>query len=246
MGCQCQRTSILHHLRSARQVDARFNLRDNKIMPVHVVNHPLAQHLLALLRDADTPPEQFRTLCKTLTTILVLECTRSLPSTRTRIRTPLVETNASLLSRPIAAIPILRAGLGMLDPVVEMFPSVAVGYIGLERHEATAVAKSYYCKLPDLLGTDAICLDPMLATGGSASQALSLISVRNPASMTMVCIVAAPEGAERLARDHPDVAVFIASLDEGLDEHKYIVPASATLVIGCTEPYDNPFTQMRW
>ncbi len=195
-----------------------------KLMPLHIVDHPLARHLLALLRNVDTPPEQFRSVCKSLTSIIVLEATRSLPTTPSDVQTPMKLTEASLLSRPLSVIPILRAGLGMLDPVVDLFPDVAVGYIGLERNEGTAVAHSYYCKLPHIEGTDAICLDPMLATGGSASQALSLIAVRNPTSLAMVSIVAAPEGAAKLASDHPEVNVYVAAVDEGLDARKYIVP----------------------
>lgn len=193
-------------------------------MPLHIVDHPLARHLLALLRNRDTPPEQFRSVCKSLTSIVVLEATRDLPTSPSTVLTPIKETEAALLSRPLAAIPILRAGLGMLDPVVDLFPDVAVGYIGLERNEGTAVAHSYYCKLPDLAGKDALCLDPMLATGGSASQALSLIKAAGALTVSMVCIVAAPEGFAKLAADHPQVDVYTASLDEGLDSRKYIVP----------------------
>lgn len=193
-------------------------------MPLHIVDHPLARHLLSLLRNEDTPPEQFRSVCKSLTAIIVLEATRSLPTTASTVKTPIKVTEASLLARPIAAIPILRAGLGMLDPVVELFPDVAVGYIGLERNEGTAIAHSYYCKLPDLASKDTLCLDPMLATGGSASQAIALIQSAGAASVSMVCIVAAPEGVAKLSEDHPEVSIYAASLDEGLDHNKYIVP----------------------
>jgi uracil phosphoribosyltransferase len=193
-------------------------------MALNIVEHPLARHLLALLRNVGTPPEQFRTVCKSLTTLVVLEATRNLPSASSRVTTPLAETEAQLLARPLAVIPVLRAGLGMLDPVTQMFPDVAVGYIGLERHETTGVAHSYYCKLPELKGKDVLCLDPMLATGGSAAQALALIKAQSPASVAMVSIIAAPEGARRLERDHPDVEAFVAVLDEGLDDRMFIVP----------------------
>jgi uracil phosphoribosyltransferase len=193
-------------------------------LPLHVVQHPLAEHLLSQLRNRDTAPEQFRVHCKTLTTILLLEATRVLPTQEGPVLTPLVQTTGRHLTRALAAVPILRAGLGMLDPVVDLFPSVAVGYIGLERHEESAIAHSYYCKLPDLSGKDALCLDPMLATGGSASQALSLIKSMNPASVTMISVVCAPEGVSKVEKDHPEVPIYVAALDEQLNDRKYIVP----------------------
>jgi uracil phosphoribosyltransferase len=193
-------------------------------MALRVLDHPLAQHLLLELRDAETQPERFRQLSHTLTTLLVLEATRDLPSEAAWVRTPVERAEGKRLAQGLAVVPVLRAGLGMLEPVVALFPDVAVGYIGLERHHATAVAHSYYCKLPRLHERFTLCVDPMLATGGSASQAISLIKSHGATSVIMVCVVAAPEGVERLENDHPEVEIITAGLDRGLNEHKYIVP----------------------
>lgn len=191
---------------------------------LHVLDHPLAKDLLAELRNRDTPPERFRELSYTLTTLLVIEATRGLTSRSARVVTPLEETDVQVLSQGVAAIPVLRAGLGMLEPVVRLYRDVKVGYIGLERDHMTAVAHSYYCKLPDLSGRFVLCLDPMLATGGSASQAISLIKANGGRHVTMVSVVAAPEGVGRLQSDHPDVDVHTAGLDRGLNDLRYILP----------------------
>lgn len=193
-------------------------------MPFQTLDHPLAGHLLAGLRDADTPPETFRRLSKTLTTLLVLQATVGIRTKEATVRTPLQNAPARLLDQVLAVVPVLRAGLGMLEPVVELFPEVAVGYVGLERHEDTAIARSYYSKLPRLAGKYTLCLDPMLATGGSASQAIGLMKAAGAEQITMVCIVAAPEGVSTLQRNHPDVPIVAASLDERLNERKYILP----------------------
>ncbi len=193
-------------------------------MPLYILDHPLASHLLAGLRDKTTPPHQFRELSTKLTTLLVLEATRGLRTCKRTIETPLRATTHDVLDQSLAVVPVLRAGLGMLQPVVDLFPEVAVGYIGLERHEDTAIARSYYCKLPDLTGMYTLCVDPMLATGGSASQAISLIKQHGAESVVMVCVVAAPEGVAKLSGDHPGIEIFTAALDEGLNERKYIVP----------------------
>lgn len=140
------------------------------------------------------------------------------------IETPIERTNAKLLSQELAAVPILRAGLGMLEPVTDLFPDVAVGYIGLERNEATAVASSYYCKLPSLDNKFTLLLDPMLATGGSASQAAELLKAKGAKTISMVCIVAAPEGIKQLSSNHPDVEIFTSAVDRELNDKKYIMP----------------------
>ncbi len=193
-------------------------------MPLQVLDHPLAGHLMAGLRDKATPPEAFRALAKRLTTLLVLQATERLPTVAKMVTTPLRETEARVLSAPLAAVPILRAGLGMLEPVVELFPDVAVGYVGLERHEETAIARSYYSKLPPLEGRTALVLDPMLATGGSAAQAVALVRAAGAETVVMVCVVAAPEGVARFEEAHPGTLVVAAALDEGLDGRRYIVP----------------------
>jgi len=193
-------------------------------MPLTILDHPLAGHLLAGLRDKHTQPDQFRHQCRILTTLLVIEATKGLKTIMRDVETPLKATPQRVLDQSLAMVPVLRAGLGMLEPAVELFPEVAVGYIGLERNEGTAIARSYYCKLPDLTGKYTLCLDPMLATGGSASQALSLIKQAGAETSVMVCVVAAPEGVAKLEADHPGVRIVTGALDEGLNERKYIVP----------------------
>lgn len=193
-------------------------------MALHIVDHPLAQHLLTGLRDKTTEPESFRRLSWNLTTMLVLEATRQISSTSTSVETPIKTTTGRVLSEGLAVVPVLRAGLGMLEPVVQLFPDVAVGYIGLERNENTAIARSYYSKLPDLSNRYTLCVDPMLATGGSAAQAVSLIKAHGAKTVVMVCVVAAPEGVAKLESVHPGIDIFTASLDEGLNEKFYIVP----------------------
>lgn len=193
-------------------------------MPLTLLEHPLAEHLVAHLRATETEPESFRRYARTLTNMLVLEATRPMATEAFTVQTPLARTEAHRLAERLAVVPVLRAGLGMLESAVELFPHVSVGYIGLERHEETAVARSYYCKLPDLRGMYTLCLDPMLATGGSASQAVSLIKGGGGTRIAMVCVVAAPDGVARMTADHPEVPVFAAALDERLDARKFIVP----------------------
>ncbi|MEZ0327577.1 MAG: uracil phosphoribosyltransferase, partial [Fimbriimonas sp.] len=172
-------------------------------MPLQVLNHPLAGHLLAALRDKTTPPAQFRTLAANLTTILAIQATYGMRVRDALVETPIKETRCRVLDQPLAVVPVLRAGLGMLEPIVQLFPEVAVGYIGLERREDTAIARSYYSKLPNLAGTYTLCVDPMLATGGSAAQAIGLIKAHGAEQVTMVCIVAAPQGVQKLQEMHP-------------------------------------------
>jgi uracil phosphoribosyltransferase len=193
-------------------------------MPVTVLDHPLASDLLASLRDRDTPPDLYRRLTRNLTTLLTIEATRCLPVRESRVTTPLRVTGARRMACGLAAVPILRAGLGMLDAVVDLFPDVAVGYLGLERNEQTAVARNYYSKLPHMEGRLALCLDPMLATGGSAAQAVKEIKERKPLGLVMVCVIAAPEGLEVMEREHPDVPIFTAAVDKELNAQKYILP----------------------
>jgi uracil phosphoribosyltransferase len=188
-----------------------------------VVDHPLARHLLTELRDRTTPPAHFRALTKRLTAILVLEATRDLPTEDKTVETPLERTDGSELPG-IVAIPILRAGLGMVETVTELFPGADVGHIGLERDEETLKPASYYEKFPALDRRHVLLLDPMLATGGSAVRAARSIKEETPATVRMVCIVAAPEGVKALEDAHPDVPVVAAALDRGLNERGYILP----------------------
>ena len=193
-------------------------------MPVTVVDHPLAGHLLLSLRDERTPPDVFRSLTKRLTTVLMLEATRDLPTKPKRVQTPLEPADGRALVEPIVAVPILRAGLGMLDAVVELFPSVRVGYLGLERDEATFQPSEYYAKLPHLDDARTFVLDPMLATGGSAEAALSSIKLAGAGWIRMVSVVSAPEGIKALENAHPDVEVFTGAIDRELNESAYILP----------------------
>jgi uracil phosphoribosyltransferase len=193
-------------------------------MGLTVVDHPLAQHLLAQLRDARTPPPVFRTLAKRLTIALVLEAVRGLPTVQVVVDTPLERTQGLRLYPDLVAVPILRAGLGMLEAVTELFPEVAVGYIGLERDDATLRPTSYYEKLPPLAGRRVLLLDPMLATGGSAARASASIARKEPAEIRFVCVVAAPPGLERMQLEHPNVPVFTAAVDRELNGQGYILP----------------------
>jgi uracil phosphoribosyltransferase len=191
---------------------------------VTVVDHPLAEHLLVALRDRDTPPALFRSLTKRLTTVLMLEATRDLPTESATVETPLEEAIGRTLAEPIVVVPILRAGLGMLDAVVDIFPSVRVGYLGLERDEATFQPSEYYAKLPRLDDARTFVLDPMLATGGSATAALDSVKSAGAEWVRMVSVVAAPEGVKALEESHPDVDVVTASIDRQLNERAYILP----------------------
>ena len=176
------------------------------------------------LRDETTPPAIFRSLTKKLTAVLMFEATKDLPTSRETVMTPLEEAAGLRLAGPIVAVPILRAGLGMLDTVVEMFPEVRVGYLGLERDEATFQPSAYYAKLPNLEDAETFVLDPMLATGGSAGAALRSVKDAGASSVHMVSIVSAPEGVAALEHEHPDVPITTAAIDRELNEQAYIMP----------------------
>ncbi|MCX7800480.1 MAG: uracil phosphoribosyltransferase [Fimbriimonadales bacterium] len=193
-------------------------------MSLRCLDHPLAAHLVAVLRRAETPPERFRAVASDLSRMLALEATRYLRTRTVEIQGPLETTTGEVLDEPIAAVPILRAGLGLLEPIAHMFPDVTVGYIGLERDERTAIARSYYCKLPNLQGRFTLVIDPMLATGGSASQAISFVKGAGAERVCLLCVVAAPQGVRRLESDHPDVEIVTAAVDRDLDGRKYILP----------------------
>jgi uracil phosphoribosyltransferase len=191
---------------------------------VKVVDHPLAGHLLLALRDQWTQPAVFRALTKRLTTVLMLEATQDLPTEETTVETPLEEAEGRKLAQPMVAVPILRAGLGMLDAVVDLFPEVRVGYLGLERDEATFQPSEYYAKLPRLEDACTFVLDPMLATGGSAGAALEQVKGAGATWVRMVSVVSAPEGVKTLQEQHPDVDIFTAAIDRELNPSAYIVP----------------------
>lgn len=193
---------------------------------VTITNHPLIQHKLALLRDKNTGSKDFRTLVSEIAALMCYEATRDLPLEEVEIETPIQKTMAKMISgKTLAFVPILRAGTGMLDGVLSLVPSAKVGHIGMYRDEETALPVPYYCKLPsDIEEREVIVLDPMLATGGSAIDAISQIKEYHPKSIKFMGIIAAPEGLQALTEAHSDVDVYCAALDEKLNEHKYIVP----------------------
>ncbi len=193
-------------------------------MPLHVSKHPLVADSLRGLRDVATQPDEFRTLARNVITLLLYEATADLPARAGTVRTPLADAPSLEVEQEVVAIPVLRAGLGLLAPVLELLPRVSVGYIGLERDEQTAVARIYYNKLPRLQGKIPLLLDPMLATGGSAAQALDMITEAGGTGARMICVVAAPEGVKVLEERHPEVDVYTAALDERLNDRSYIVP----------------------
>ena len=193
---------------------------------VTITHHPLIQHKLSILRDKNTSSKDFRSLVSEIATLECYEATRDLPVQEVEIETPICKCIAhNLEGKKLAFVPILRAGLGMVDGVLSLVPSARVGHIGLYRDPETLKPVEYYCKLPvDIAERDVIVLDPMLATGGSAIDAISLIKERNPKSIKFMGIIAAPEGLAALQKAHPDVDIYCAALDEKLNEHCYIVP----------------------
>ena len=193
-------------------------------MDITITPHPLARHLVTRLRDVATDPAQFRTITHHLTVILALEATRDMALETVATQTPLETTDGAKLSQGLVVVPILRAGLGMLPPLTDLFPDVSVGYIGLARDHTTAVASSYYIKLPPLSHRVVLLVDPMLATGGSACQAIDAIKEAGGSDIRLVCVVAAPEGVAEVARRHPDVPMIGAALDRALNDQKYILP----------------------
>ena len=193
-------------------------------MGLHHVEHPLIEEVLAELRDQSTPPERFRLLSRRLTTLLAFDASRDLPSRADKVQTPLEQTDVKRLDADVVLVPVLRAGMGMLEVMLSIFPKASVGYVGLERDESTAVARQYYRKLPSLSGTFVFLLDPMLATGGSASAAITKLKQAGARRITLLSLVAAPDGVERMLRDHSDVPVFVAALDRALNERGYILP----------------------
>ena len=196
-------------------------------MSVTVVDHPLAAALLTQLRDRATAPPVFRTLSKRLALAIALEAIRDLPTTAVEVDGPLERTTGVVVD-DLVAVPILRAGLGMLEAVTELFPEVAVGYIGLERDEASLRPQSYYRKLPPVEGRHVLVLDPMLATGGTLSAAIQFLVDRGADHITAICLLSAPEGCDRLAKelDGLDIPVTVvtAAMDERLNDKGYIVP----------------------
>jgi uracil phosphoribosyltransferase len=189
------------------------------------VEHPVVHDALATLRDVSTPPELFRRMAVRISLLLAAEATRDVPSEPVSVRTPLGPAEGRRVRSRVVVVPVLRAGLGMLDAVLELLPEARVGHIGLQRDELTAVASQYYSKLPaDLRDSYVLIIDPMLATGGSAVAALDLLRVAGATDIRMICIVAAPEGIALVERHHPNVHIYTPVVDLGLNAHKFIVP----------------------
>jgi uracil phosphoribosyltransferase len=194
-------------------------------MALTVLDHPLAHDLMARLRQRDTDPAQFRTLTRRLGWLLMIEATRDLATEPTTIDTPLEPMEGRHLTERLVAIPVLRAGLGLLDAVTDLFPDTVVGYLGMERDEITLQPRDYYAKLPRMDGRRALVLDPMLATGGSGAAAVAHVKAKaSPTTISFVCIVAAPEGVERMAAEHPDVPIVAAAIDRQLNDVGFILP----------------------
>ncbi len=193
---------------------------------VFIADHPLIQHKLSILRDERTGTKEFRALIGEITMLLCYEATRDLPLEPKKVKTPVDFADTKVIAgKKLAFVPILRAGTGMLDAVLELVPSAKVGHIGLYRDPATLKPVTYYCKLPaDISEREVFVIDPMLATGGSAIDAVDKIKEFNPKSIKFMGIIAAPEGIEALSKAHPDVDIFVSALDDHLNEHGYIVP----------------------
>ena len=193
---------------------------------VYVFDHPLIQHKTAIIRKTDTSTKDFRQLVKEIAMLIGYEATRQLPLEEVDIETPICKTTVKMLKgEDIAIVPILRAGLGMVDGMLELVPNAKVGHVGLYRDPETHEPVEYYCKLPaDIDKRQIFVVDPMLATGGSAAAAIDFVKARGGKDIIFMCLIAAPEGIEALQKAHPDVDIFIAAKDEKLNENAYIVP----------------------
>lgn len=193
-------------------------------MGITVVDHPLSRHYLSILRDRTTGAADFRQATRRLSYILTLEATSRLSETEYRLETPLSPTTGYRPGRPLVAVAVLRAGLGLIDGVVGLLPDLAIGYVGVERDEETARPMAYYTKFPEVRERTVLVLEPMLATGGSLGWAVERVKEAGAEHVVALCVVAAPEGAARMEREHPDVEVVTAAIDSGLNDSFFIVP----------------------
>ena len=193
---------------------------------LHIVDHPLIQHKLTIMRNKKTGSKDFRTLLNEISMLMGFEITRDLPLEDCVVETPICKAvGKRLAGKKLAIVPILRAGLGMVDGLLNLVPSARVGHIGLYRDPDTHEPVDYYCKMPpDIDRRPVIIVDPMLATGGSAADAITMVKAKGAKSIMLMCLVAAPEGVERVQKAHPDVDIYVAALDEKLNDHAYIVP----------------------
>ena len=193
-------------------------------MGLTVVDHPLSRHHLSVLRDGSTPPEEFRHTTRRLAYMLLMAATGRMALEEYGLETPLAPATGLRLARRVVAVAVLRAGLGLVDAVLDLIPDVAIGYAGVQRDEETALPMEYYTKFPEMDGCAVLVLEPMLATGGSLSWAVGRVKEAGGRDITALCVVAAPEGAARMEESHPDVRVVTASLDSHLNDKFYIVP----------------------
>lgn len=195
-------------------------------MQVRIIDHPLIQHKLTLIRDIRTGPKEFRELLEEIAMLMAYEITRNLPLEEQVIETPVAKCQCKVLSgKKLGVVPILRAGLGMVSGVIRLIPAAKVGHIGVYRDPDTLKPVEYYCKLPtDIADREMVVIDPMLATGGSAAAAIDMIKARGGRSIKLMCLVAAPEGVLVINEQHPDVEIYTASVDDRLNDHGYIVP----------------------
>ena len=193
---------------------------------LHIINHPMVQHKLSIMRNKETGSKDFRQLLKEISLLMGYEVTRDIPLDPIEIETPICKTTARQVSgRKLAIVPILRAGLGMVDGLLELVPVARVGHIGLYRNEETHEPVVYYSKLPEDINTRMVIVtDPMLATGGSASDALTMLKEKGCTNIRLMCLVGVPEGIERVQREHPDIDIYLAAVDDHLNENAYIVP----------------------
>lgn len=204
----------------------RMTLKEERMSTLHVIDHPMITHKLTLMREKETGAKDFRQLLNEISMLMGYEITRDLPMEDVVIETPVATMTAHRVSgKKLAIVPILRAGLGMVDGLLSLVPVAKVGHIGLYRDPETHTPVEYYCKMPpDINERIVIVVDPMLATGGSASDAITMLKKRGCTNIKLMCLVGAPEGAEKVMADHPDVDIYIAAMDEKLNEHKYIIP----------------------
>ncbi len=193
---------------------------------LRVMDHPLIQHKITYLRDIETKTKEFRELAGEIAMLMAYEATQNLPLVEHSVTTPLTTCKGfKLAGRGVVVVPILRAGLGMVDGMLKLIPNASVGHIGLYRDEETLEPMEYYVKLPkDIMEREVILVDPMLATGGSASQAISYLKSQGVKNIRFMCLIGAPEGVQRVNEEHPDVKIFMATLDDHLNQHGYIVP----------------------